>query len=433
VAELRVDVGVVGGGPAGIAAAVTAASRGRRVALIDEGMRPGGQIWRHTRRADLPARAAHWLARLDSAKVQILAGATVIDADAGPPSSLVVEQGRDRLDVVATTLILATGARERFLPFPGWTLPGVVGAGGAQALLKSGADLSGMRVVIAGTGPLLLAVAGLLARRGVRIDLVADQAAQRRLYAFAASLWRSPGRLAQAARERLSLGATRYAAGTWIVRAQGDERVELVTLTDGIRTWTAGCDLLCVGWGLVPSTELGRLLGCATREGAIAVDAAQRTSLPHILCAGEAAGVAGVDAALVEGEIAGLAAADAWPGPRRLAGLRNRHSAFAVRMDATFALRHELRSMAAPDTIVCRCEDVSFGAVADTSSLREARLRTRAGMGPCQGRVCGTALEFLLGFAPDPPKPPLVPAALTVLAAKRGSTDPGGGKPHEAK
>lgn len=428
-AETRADVAVVGAGPAGIAAAVTAAAHGRRVVLVDEGLRPGGQIWRHARRSSLPPAASHWLARLDRSGVNVLSGATVVDAR--PGFDLVIEQAGKALRVAAARLVLTTGARERFLPFPGWTLPGVVGAGGAQALLKSGAGLTGLRTVVAGTGPLLLAVAGLLARSGVDLRMVAEQAPQRRVYGFASSLWRSPARLAQAARERLAVGAARYAPGTWVERAHGGERLEAVTLTDGVRTWTVPCDMLCVGWGLVPSLELARLLGCAIDDGVVVVDDAQRTTVPDVLAAGESTGIGGVDAAVVEGEIAGLSAVGAWPGASRLAAARRRHRRFAVRMRSAFELRPELRVLAAPETLVCRCEDVPFAALAGLASMREARLRTRAGMGPCQGRICGTALEFLLGFTTDTVRPPLSPAAVSTLAATDNPSATHAGDPHD--
>jgi len=182
---------VVGGGPAGIAAAVHAAEAGARTLLVDEHARPGGQIWRH--RGQPPPSARRWLERFARSGAAVLRGATVVDADGR--ELLVEHEGRGRR-VAFERLVLATGARELFLPFPGWTLPGVVGAGGAQALLKAGARFDGTRVVVAGSGPLLLAVAAALKQEGARVVGIAEQAPLSRLAAFGASLWREPRKVA---------------------------------------------------------------------------------------------------------------------------------------------------------------------------------------------------------------------------------------------
>jgi NADPH-dependent 2,4-dienoyl-CoA reductase/sulfur reductase-like enzyme len=420
-ASFDVDVAVIGAGPAGIAASACAAEAGRRVALIDEGLRPGGQIWRHMTREKLPRAARSWLARLDRSGARILSGTSVIDIASG--FTLRLEHGTTPRILSAGAVILATGARERFLPFPGWTLPGVIGAGGAQALVKSGADLRGKRAVIAGSGPLLLAVAGALARSGVHVQLVAEQAPSRRVYGFAASLLRTPARIAQAIVERAAFAGTPYLAGTWVTRAAGDETVREVTLTDGRRQWTEPCDLLCTGYGLVPANELARALGCTVLRGRVLIDAHQRTTTPGVLCAGEPTGIAGVDSAIVQGEIAGLIAAGRAEDAAARFRSRNGHRRFALRLESTFALREELRALPAPDTIVCRCEDVTHGRIHRAWSARETKLRTRAGMGPCQGRVCGGALEFLLGHRPDAVRPPFSPARAATLALAVGSEE----------
>jgi NADPH-dependent 2,4-dienoyl-CoA reductase/sulfur reductase-like enzyme len=411
---IEADVAVIGAGPAGIAAATCAAEAGRRVVLVDEAPRPGGQIWRHIDRAGLPATAQRWLGRLDRSGASVLQGTAVVDVL--PGFVLAAERDGQPLTVSAPNVILATGARERLLPFPGWTLPGVVGAGGAQALLKSGTNLRGQRVVIAGTGPLLLAVAGALARAGVRVTAVIEQAPARRVYEFAASLWRSPARVAQALIERASSRSAQYITGSWVQRATGDETVTEVVVTDARgRQRVVPCDLLCVGYGLVPVTELARRSGCAVEGGRVVVDAHQRTSIAGVWCAGEPTGIGGVDASLVEGEIAGRDATGDKPPSDRLRALRDSHRRFAARLDLTFALRDELRAIVATDTIVCRCEDVTWGRIAGDWSARETKLRTRAGMGPCQGRICGAALEFLLDYGTDSIRPPVLPARISTL------------------
>jgi len=166
------DVLVVGGGPAGVAAAVTAAERGAATLLVDDNPTPGGQIWRGETRRHASPLAERWLARLDGSGATRLAGTRVVDAPS--PTELLVESRDGARTLRARSIVLATGARERFVPFPGWTLPQVLGAGGAQALVKTGWPVAGQTIVVAGSGPLLLAVADLLRAHGARVPLVAE-------------------------------------------------------------------------------------------------------------------------------------------------------------------------------------------------------------------------------------------------------------------
>ena len=419
------DVAVVGGGPAGVAAACRAAEAGARTVLLDEGAAPGGQIFRHLPGREAPPAARAWLARLAQSGAEIRAGASVFDAARTGASWRLLALGAGAGGVLAVStraIVLATGSRELFLPFPGWTLPGVYGAGGAQALWKSGAPLTGRTAVVGGSGPLLLPVAASLAKAGARVAAVVEQAAFPALAAFVLSLGRSPSRIREAVRYRRGFAGTPYRTGTWIAEARGIGRLEGVVLADarGGRRELA-CDLAAVGWGLTPNTELARLLGCAVESGAVAVDGRQETGVPGVFCAGEACGVAGVEAAVAEGQIAGAAAAgriarleDAWDR-RLLTRARDRARAVAVRMHRSFRLRPELARLAREDTLVCRCEDVPLGALRACSGAREAKLAARAGMGPCQGRVCGPALAFLFGWDSDTVRTPVLPAALGAL------------------
>ena len=175
--RLAAEIVVVGAGPAGLAAACCLGEAGRDVLIVDEAPSPGGQIWRHRRAADLPAGARQWLDRLAATEVRSITGAVVLDTTAN--GSLVAEKGEERLEIEGRKLVLATGARELFLPFRGWTLPGVIGVGAAQALIKEGVEVRGWRVILAGSGPLLLPVAALLRSKGaISVRSSADSARQ---------------------------------------------------------------------------------------------------------------------------------------------------------------------------------------------------------------------------------------------------------------
>lgn len=411
-AALDADVAVVGAGPAGIAAAVHAAEHGVRVVLLDSAPRPGGQIWRHRVPAELPHPAVAWLERLRRSGVTWLPGSTVVDAVAG--GTLVAERDGRAFEVRWKALVLATGATERFIPFPGWTLPSVFGVGGLQALLKAGTAVQGKRVVLGGSGPLLLPVAASLAHAGAKVVIVAEQAPGHRVYRFAGGLWRDPARLLQASRYRAGFLRASYRCGTWVARVDASGSALWVTLTDGRRVWAEPADVVGVGYGLVPAVGLARLLGCSIAAGRVMVDQRQRTSVPGIYCAGEPTGIAGADAALAEGRAAGLFAAGAEADGRMARASARR---FERRLERAFRLRDELRNLPDPDTIVCRCEDVRLAQIAPGWSSRQAKLYTRAGMGPCQGRVCQPALEFLRGMAADTIRTPVFPASVATLAA----------------
>jgi NADPH-dependent 2,4-dienoyl-CoA reductase/sulfur reductase-like enzyme len=401
------DLVVVGGGPAGLAAAAAGAERGMQVLLIDQGRRLGGQIWRHRQQRDLHPAAAQLLERVRTARVTVASEARVLDATS--PRELVVDF-RGRVDLQPTEqLILATGAMERFLPFPGWTLPGVMGVGGLQALHKSGLTVSGARVVLAGSGPLLFPVAATLARGGAELVLVAEQATRRALLRFGATLTRDVGKLMQAAEYRWAFARTPFRTGSWILRAEGDDRVREVVVSVHGRERRVRCDWLGASFGLVPQTELAQLVGCALQDGAIAVDALQRTSIAGVFAVGECTGVKGDAPGIVEGEIAGRAASGdtSGAGDAHLARARIAGRLFASALAQHFAVRPEVRQLATPETLLCRCEDVPIGAVDPAWSARQAKLYTRVGMGSCQGAICGEACKVLFGWEGNRPRPPL--------------------------
>ena len=420
---LECDAAVVGAGPAGVAAACRSAESGARTLLLEEAPAPGGQIYRHQPGGgEAPPLAREWIERLGRSHAARVFSTAVFDANASSGGfELHAEAPGRRLLVRASRVVLATGARELFLPFPGWTLPGAMGAGGAQALLKSGASFRGRTAVVAGSGPLLLPVAASLSKAGVRVVLVLEQAPFAALLSFASALAVARDKIAEAVRYRAAFARARYRTGAWVAEARGRDRVESAIVTDGRKAREIPCDLLAVSWGLTPNTELPRLLGCRVDHGSVFVDARQQTSVPGVFCAGESCGIAGADVALAEGEIAGLSVAERFDARSldggRLVAARDRGRRLASAMDRAFRPRVDLKSLARADTIVCRCEDVPLSKFDPSWGPREAKLATRAGMGPCQGRVCGPALAFLFGWDSDTVRPPVRPAALGSLPA----------------
>lgn len=409
------DVIVVGAGPAGLAAAGAAAAGGQRVALLSEAPWLGGQIWHHHAAELPPAEARPWLERLRASQVVCLPGTAVVAAF--EPGRLWMEREEGGMELRYERLILATGARELFLPFPGWTLPGVVGPGAAQALSKHGWDMVGKRVLVAGSGPLLWAAADGLKKRGAVVLAVAEQAPLASLASFGLRLLRYPDKLWQGAAIRARLGSTRFHFGTWVVRAEGDGQLWSATLTDGRQEWSLDCDLLACAYGLVPNTELAQALGCRLKEGFVEVDSRQATTVPSVYAAGELTGIGGADRALLEGQIAGHAAAGDFAAATALARRRPRWEAFRQALAGAFQLRPEVRRLATDDTIVCRCEDVSLGRLRPYRGWREAKLHSRCGMGPCQGRVCGAATRELFGWGSESVRPPVLPCRVSTLAA----------------
>jgi NADPH-dependent 2,4-dienoyl-CoA reductase/sulfur reductase-like enzyme len=410
----RYNTLVIGAGPAGLAAAYTAAQNDQRVAIIDDNPTAGGQIWRGEEQKPSTPEAAEWLRKVHATKVEFIRGARVF---AQPEAGLllaekysgVCEPGYDKL-------ILATGARERFLPFPGWTLPHVTGAGGLQALVKSGLPIKGQRVVVAGSGPLLVAVAAYLKKQGAEILLIAEQAPLSRLMKFGFGLLGEFRKALQALDLKSELATVPLLTGCWPVAAHGEGKLESVTLRRGRRTWDVACDYLACGFHLIPNLELAALLGCRIENNRVKVDDLQQTSVANVYCAGEATGIGGLDLSLIEGQIAGFAATGNHRAAEQLFAARTKAQRFADLLNQTFALREELKALPQPDTIICRCEDVTLARLQKQSGWRAAKLHTRCGMGPCQGRICGAAVEFLFGWQQESVRPPAFPVRMESLA-----------------
>ena len=410
---LRFEVVVVGAGPAGLAAASVSAEKGCRTALVDDTPWLGGQIWRGQQLRTRNPQAARWIDRFQKSKATLLDQCSIL----GPAErqTLLAEHPSGGRQIQWERLILATGVRELFLPFPGWTLPGNFGPGGLQSLAKHGWPVAGKRILLAGSGPLLMAVGAGLRKMGAHLVSINEQAPLHRLLSFATQLVQRPAKLAQAADLKWTLRGTPFRYGVWPKAAHGDKQVQAVTLTDGRREWVEECDLLACGFGLVPNVELPLALTCQLRDGFVKVDERQASTVPGIYAAGELTGIGGADTALVEGEIAGLAAAGDEPVAHGLEAQRASWHQFREALKATFALRPELSRLAAAETLVCRCEDVTFDRLKGFAGWRDAKLQTRCGMGACQGRVCGAAVRVLFEWGMESVRPPITPARIESL------------------
>lgn len=406
---------IVGSGPAGLAAAHAAITAGAHVCLIDDNHTPGGQVWRGgpATWTDGPA-AALWRALQGHPRFTHVQGAAIVGCvDA---RTLLMEGDAGGTCVPFERLVLCTGARERFVPFPGWTLPGVMGAGGLQALVKGGMPLRGRRVVIAGTGPLLLAAAATALQAGAHVAAIVENQPLSSLARFGTALaLRHRGKLLQAAGLFYRLRKVPYLTDALVVEATGQNALRGVVIQAGHDRVEYPCDVLGAGFGLCANTELGQALGCATADGALQVDAGQRTSVPHVWAAGECTGIGGVDKALAEGRVAALEALGLQPSARDLAAVRRQRD-FAALLARHFAPRPALRELCRDDTIVCRCEDVTVARLRPWRDWREAKLATRVGMGACQGSTCGPACRMLFAWGPDEGRLPLAPACAGTLA-----------------
>ena len=442
--ERVVDVAVVGGGPAGMAAAVAARQAGASVVVIDEYAAPGGQIWR--RRFDevgdpsprsLPGPGRSCVAAFTASGAELLAGRSVW---ATPEPGVLMLTGPGPAKLRARAIVLCTGAYDRPVAFPGWTLPGVLTAGGAQALAKGQGVLPGRRVLLAGAGPFLLPVAAQLASLGADVVAVAEATRRREWAGVGPRMAAHPRRLLDYAKYRSKV--RRIVWGHVIVRADGDERVRSATIAPAGPDWvpagaekTFEVDAVCTAYGFLPAVDPARALGCELAGDAVAHNEDMRTSVAGVFVAGEAAGIGGADLARAEGELAGCAAAaHAAPGgapARDLAPLRARRAKladFARILSDLFDPRPGLLALADSTTTLCRCEDVTAGAVdaavgQGATTLAALKVVTRCGQGPCQGRVCE---RLVAARVPEPERfsarAPIRPVPLGLLMAEATDT-----------
>jgi len=423
---LDADVGIVGAGPGGLAAANALARAGLSVVVLDEGHRAGGQIFRqlphgsenHGQIAEPPSHH-HGHALLDTfgkTDVVLRSGATVWDAR---PGRLWFEQDGASWLLRCKHIVLAPGAFDRCIPFPGWTLPGVLTAGALQVMVRGFGVVPGKRALVVGSGPLLLPTVTALLSAGVKVVAALEASSRWNAMKALPGVLRSGARLREAlwyARKLLRAGvALRW--GWTVFSCEGDGAVQRAVIgkvdAQGRprrdTAQTIEVDVVGAGFGLVPSVELGLLLGCASRYAAtrgghcLVVDSQQRTNVPDVFAAGEICGIGGAEVAIAEGELAAAAIVQAVRGTAVPAALTKKAATERATADAmlrAFAPLPGLYDLAQPDTIVCRCEDVPLQRARDAAdlhgtSLRAIKVGCRAGMGPCQARICGPSLQAL--------------------------------------
>ena len=460
------EVLVIGGGPAGLSAARGAMLCGSNVTLIDERPSLGGQYFKQLARthrfvdsseADAQFRQGRALIEeVEKLGVEVWSGASVWGAF--PPGELAVS-GADKTQHLfrPRRLIIATGAYERGVPVPGWTLPGFMATGAVQTLLRAYRVTPGRRVLIAGNGPLNLQLAVEFLGAGIKPVAVVEAAPRPgfgRLPALAHACANSPGLI----RNGLAYLARLLAAGVpviyerAVVAAEGDERVEraVTARIDAVGRPMPGTerdfvvDIVCAGYGLMPSTDISLALGCAHQfdqsRGCLLAESDEhgQTTMEGIFVVGDCAGLGGAQVALEQGFIAGTAAArtlgrsvsEAVETELRLRRRRlARHRAFQSSLRAIFDAPLLTYQLASPQTVVCRCEGVHLETItaalaAGGCSLSAVKKRTRAGMGRCQGRYCSPVIA---SFLPAPgemripgaflaPRPPIKPVPIAEIA-----------------
>ncbi len=454
---MSADLIVLGGGPAGANAAIAAADAGLKVILFEQQPAAGGQVWRAPLPGLVPPASPERIsgdalrARLAAANVDTRFGRTVWSVGGAFRIDAVGPDGNESAE--APRLIAASGAHERVVPFPGWTLPGVIGLAAATVLLKAQGGVPGARVVVAGCGPLLAVVAAGILKSGGTVAALVDLSGPGDWLKALPAMATQPALVARGAGWALKIGAARVPVlfRHAIRAAEGDEQLARVRIApvDAGGAFATGpervidADLLCVGHGLVPGGEVPRLMRAAQtfdhrRGGFIPVlDDAGRTSVTGLYACGDGVGIRGVLVAEVAGRLAGLAAAcdagrlSAAAFATASAGARAalaKARPFSDAMAGLMALRPAQVAAIPPETVVCRCEDVTRAeidaAYADGArDLNQLKQFTRCGMGPCQGRFCGDVAGELLAqkvgsreaVGAFTARPPLRPVALADL------------------
>jgi NADPH-dependent 2,4-dienoyl-CoA reductase/sulfur reductase-like enzyme len=438
--ELECDFLIVGGGPAGLAAGAFAARHGVRTLLVDERVTLGGQIYKQPGPGfviDAPQklgpdfqRGVELIEDARTAGVQFFLNSSVVTIR--HLTAVIYTHGASSLTIIhAKRLLICPGAHDRPVAFPGWTLPGVITAGGAQSLFKTSRVSVGDRVAFVGSGPVALAFPAQLRHYGVNVILALEAGPPPSFRAALAMLKAGRGNASllrdgiryrgQLLRARVPLRYRRI-----IVRAEGVDHVEAVIHAAVDREWRVlpgteervEVDTICVGYGFVPSSELFRLIECRFRYdedlgGAVVVlDEWGQTTVPGVFGAGDGTGVRGSLVATAQGCLAALrvvmeiGSVDSTEAESLAQSLRRRlmqKEIFRGKLQTMFAVGPGIFELASADTIICRCEEVSRQrldeAIMATSDLNTVKSYTRAGMGLCQGRNCLRQIQSMVAAA----------------------------------
>ncbi|KTB73101.1 MULTISPECIES: NAD(P)/FAD-dependent oxidoreductase [Pseudomonas] len=417
-------VAIIGAGPAGIRAAQTLLAHGVKACLIDEGLRGGGQIYR--RQPENFQRPAKALYGFESGKAVALhqtldALTTQIDYR---PQTLVWNVEGNQLDTLHngtvatldfTRLIVATGATDRILPVPGWTMPGVYSLGAAQIALKYQGCAIGERVVFCGSGPLLYLVAYQYAKAGANVLAVLDSAPFSAQCKALPALLGQPATLAKGLYYRgwLSAHGIPVHQGAHLTRINGDKRVDGIHWQRDGQSGHLACDAVAFAHALRSETQLADLLGCEfgwsplNRTWLPIRDDCGRSSVPDVYLAGDGAGIMGADAAEMAGELAALGLlqdSGVTVDAVRISDLQTalqRIERFRHGLETAFPFPEDWAANVADDTLVCRCEEVSAGDIRTTVQdghweINRVKAMCRVGMGRCQGRMCGLAAAEII-------------------------------------
>lgn len=462
--ERHCDLLVIGGGPGGLSAAAVAAEAGLDVVLLDERGKLGGQYFKQPAGIDSnPPADAQFAAgkaliqRALAAGVEVRSDTSVWGAFGIDAVCAVSPDGRWRLGCDA--LIIAPGAYERAVPFPGWTLPGVMTTGAAQTLWRSYGVSPGARVLISGNGPLNMQVAAELTAGGATVVGLAELAPApmpTRLAALTRLARADVGLVRDGLRYRAALARARVPVmyGSVVSRVEGTDRAQMATVTrvdasGGLRKdrqRSFEVDAVCLGLGFLPSSELARSLGCrheyssASGQLVTVVDDRGATSVDRIWVIGDGALIRGARHAQAQGEIAafdalgqlGRSVSGSVARQRQAAHAAARHQRFQDALADVYSAPQLTDELAEPETYVCRCEGVTRQAIdralaAGAGHIGTIKRETRAGMGPCQGRYCGPLIAAMVarstgeqpgelsGFAPSPPTRPVEVGALIGL------------------
>lgn len=455
--EKHYPVVVIGSGPAGMAAALSVAAYNVPVALFDEAETPGGQIYRNIERAPLPLKVMgkdyyHGLKlvqALRAANVSYFPKASVWNIEAGNTLGIIYRE--KSYAVKAQQIIICTGAMERPMPFVGWTLPGVMNAGAGQILLKSGALAPNEGVVLAGSGPLLMMLAWQYLQAGCQIDGILDCSPRTNRWS---ALKQLPAALrcfpyfTKAAKmlTDLYLAGVKSYSGVTELQAVGEGALAQVRFKQGEQTQAIRTPLLLTHFGVIPNMNLSLAAGCQHHwsESQLCwkpeLDDWFRASVPGIAIAGDGNGIGGAIAASYEGELAGLAAlaelgeiSRAERDRQAIKTRKNLQRQLAIRpfLEAYFRPDYSAILSLPEQTTICRCEEVSLGDIRAANrqgafSCNQLKAYTRCGMGPCQGRQCGTTVSWLSAQQQQAPmdnygyyhiRPPVKPITLGQLAA----------------